>query len=525
MKETIYIRNALFGLAVFVIIFCGWILTLDGEIKALGVSAMAAAAIVFTFLMQLLAVKRTEGLQRRFIGLLLLATIFYAAAEVVWFYEEKLAGGLDSVPLWSNILYILNLLSYIAAFSLLTFAIKNRYQVIYFAIDILIIYFSVTAILWVYWLHPLYEEAGVAYGLGITSFIYPALELLLLFALSATMFLKKYFFPLKTMLLLICSIALFFISDCIHLLALYYGRFEPNSLLEVMWSSAIVLQGIAALQLYLKRSSFRRGENIFYYEAGSYPVARSVVNIGNILILFLIFSTSQDSTAGAGLLIIIFLVYSRQLLASSHLNQMTLSYQELARDLENQVDKRTEELSRKNAELEKSSSRLKYMALHDQLTDIWNRRALEGRLKTLFEKSLEEGKKVEFALIFIDIDKFKEINDRLGHSYGDELLIEFTRRVKQEFPPDAFIARQSGDEFVVILEGCQSKKEIESLIQKFFKANEKGYSIYGEEVNITFSLGASFFPEDSRNANELLQAADMAMYAAKQHGKNNYQFH
>ncbi|MGD6966036.1 diguanylate cyclase domain-containing protein [Rossellomorea vietnamensis] len=524
MKETTYIRNALFGLAFFVIIFCGGILTLDGEIKALGVSAMAAAAIVFTLLMQILAVRRTEGLQRRFIGLLLLATILYAAAEVVWFYEEKLAGGLDSVPLWSNILYILNLLSYIAAFSLLTFAIKNRYQVVYFAIDILIIYFSVTAILWVYWLHPLYEEAGVAYGPGVTSFIYPALELLLLFALSATMFLKRYFFPLKTMLLLIFSIALFFISDTMHLFALYYGRFEPNSLLEVMWSSAIVLQGIAALQLYLKRSSFRRGENTFHYEAGSYPVARSIVNIGSILILFLIFTASQDLTAGAGLLVIIFLVYSRQLLASSQLNQMTLSYQELARDLENQVDKRTEELRRKNAELEQSSSRLKYMALHDQLTDIWNRRALEGRLKTLFEKSLDE-KEVKFALIFIDIDKFKEINDRLGHSYGDELLVEFTMRIKQVFPQDAFIARQSGDEFVVILEEWKLKKEIEFLIQKFFEANQKGYSIYGEEVNITFSLGASFFPEDSRNADELLQAADMAMYAVKQQGKNNYQFH
>ncbi|WP_162785272.1 diguanylate cyclase [Bacillus sp. P14.5] len=525
MKETIYIRNALFGLGVFVLLFGGWILTIQGEIRTLGVSAMAASAIVFTLLMQILALRGTEGLQRRFIGLLFLATIIYAAAEVVWLYEETVSGGLDSVPIWSNVLYILNLLLIIGAFSLLTFAIKNRYQVVYFAIDILIIYFSITAILWVYWFHPLYEEAGVTYGLGITSFIYPALELLLLFALSATMFLKKYFFPMKAMLLLTISIALFLISDSIHLFALYYGRFEPGSLLEVLWSSAIILQGIAAFELLLKKSTFRRGENTFNYNAGSYPLARSVVNIGSILTLFLIFSMSQDLTAGAGLLIIIFLVYSRQLLASSQLNQLTISYQNLARDLETQVDKRTEELSRKNAELEKSSSKLKYMALHDQLTDIWNRRALEGRLKTLFEQSLEEEEKVEFAVIFIDIDRFKEINDRLGHSYGDELLIEFTRRVKREFPPEAFIARQSGDEFVVILEGTKSKEEIEILIQKFFEANQKGYSIYGEKVNITFSLGASFFPDDSRNANELLQAADMAMYAAKQQGKNNYQFH
>ncbi|MGM0847198.1 MAG: diguanylate cyclase domain-containing protein [Bacillota bacterium] len=525
MKETNYLRNALLGLGGFVLLFCGWILIFEGDIQALGVSGIAASAIAFTLIMQIRALRKTAGLQRKFIGLLLIGTILYAAAEGFWFYEEKITGSFDSVPLWSNILYITTLLFYIGAFALLTFAIKNRYQVVYFAIDILIIYFSITTILWVYWIDPIYKEAGVDYVLGITSFIYPALELLLLLALLGVMFIKKYFLPWKVMLLFTVSIALFLISDSLHLLALYHGRVEPNTLLEVLWSSAIILQGIAAVELILKKSSLRKGENTFHYESGSYPVARSIVNISSILILFLIFSTSQDTASGAGLLIIIFLVYSRQLLTSSQLNQITLSYQDLAKDLENQVDKRTEELSKKNAELEKTSSRLKYMALHDQLTDIWNRRALEGRLKTLFEKSLEDEAKVEFALIFIDIDKFKEINDGLGHSYGDELLIKFTRRVKEEFPSDAFIARQSGDEFVVILEGWESKKEIETLIQNFFEANEEGYFIYGEKVNITFSLGASFFPEDSRNTNELLQAADMAMYAAKQQGRNSYQFH
>jgi diguanylate cyclase (GGDEF)-like protein len=523
MKEAITSRRLLIGTAVFFLVFILWVLLANGNIKAIGVSVLAGSAIVFTLILQVYTFQKSKGLQRKFVLFLLLGTLSYSAGEIIWFYEEKVKGSLSSVPLWSDFLYILNLLLCISAFSLLTFAIKNRYQVVYFAIDILIIYFSLITILWIYWIHPLYYEAGVAYGNGAASFVYPALELLLLFSLSATLFLKRYFFPAGAMLLFVVSFALLFVADSAYVLALYYNAFETNSLLEAFWGTAVVLQGIAALELLKSKVSFKAGENEFNYEAGKNPAARTVISIVSILTLFYIFTVTGDFAAGTSLLLIIFLAYSRQLLTSTQLSDMTNSYQNLARNLEEQVNKRTEELRKKNSELEKSTSRLKYIALHDQLTEIWNRRALEERLKTLFEKSLEE--EVEFAVIFIDIDKFKEINDQYGHSHGDELLIQFTGRVRQEFPTDAFIARQSGDEFVVIIEDRHSKEEIENTIKRFFFANEKGYKVFGEELNITFSLGASFFPEDSRNVNDLLKAADMAMYAVKQQGRNNYQFH
>ncbi|WP_456272129.1 diguanylate cyclase domain-containing protein [Bacillus sp. AK031] len=523
MKEANNLKWLLIGTAAFFLFFFLWVVLAEGSIKAGGVSVFAGSAILFTLVLQVYTLQKSKGLQQKFVLLLLLGTLSYGAGEVIWFYEEKVRESLMSVPFWSDLLYIINLLLYISAFALLTLAVKNRYQVVYFAIDILIVYFSLIAILWVYWLHPLYNEAGVAYGNGVTSFVYPALELLLLFALSATMFLKKYFFPARAMLLFVISFAILFTADSGYVLVLYYNAFEPNSILEALWSSAVILQGIAALELLRSNVSFKAGENEFSYEAGSNPAARTVISIFSILILYAIFTISGDVAAGGSLLLIIFLAYSRQLMTSSQLSHMTASYQNLARNLEEQVNKRTEELRKKNTELEKSTARLKYIALHDQLTEIWNRRALEGRLRTLFEKSLEE--EVEFALIFIDIDKFKEINDQYGHSYGDELLIQFTERVRKEFPSDAFIARQSGDEFVVIIEDGHSKEEIETTIQRFFFANEKGYRVFGEEIRITFSLGASFFPEDSRNVNELLQAADMAMYAVKQQGRNSYQFY
>jgi diguanylate cyclase (GGDEF)-like protein len=522
MKEPNYLKTSLLGLTAFSLLFLGWIVYFEGNVQAFGVSILAAAAIAVTLMLQILAFRKSEGMLRTFLGLLVFGTFLYAGADLVWFYEEKLKGDFVSVPLGSNLLYIFSSLMMIAAFSLLTMAVKNRYQVVYFSIDILIIYFSITTILWVYWFHPLYNEAGVSYGLGLTSFIYPALEFLLLFALAAAMFVKKYFFPRMPMALFALSLGLFFIGDSFHVMELYYGSFEPNSLLEVLWNSALILQGIASVELLRSKASFNKRKNSFNYDAGAYPAVRSMVNIGSIIILLLIAGTSREMVAGASLLLIIILVYSRQLLASSQLKEITKSYQDLARDLENQVNKRTEELRKKNSELEKSTSRLKHMALHDQLTDIWNRRALEGRLKTLFERSLED-EDVMFTVIFIDIDKFKAINDSMGHSYGDELLIQFTQRIKCVFPQDAFIARQSGDEFVVLLDGRHKKEDVESIIQNFFAANEEGYRVFGEKVRITFSLGAAFFPDDSRDTDELLQAADMAMYAVKQQGRNNYQ--
>ncbi|EDL65248.1 GGDEF domain-containing protein [Bacillus sp. SG-1] len=522
MKQTIYLKNSLLGLVFFSLLFWGSIFLFRGDIHSFGISGLSISAIASALILQFYAFKRSEGLQRSFLSLLLFGTVLYAGAKSIWLYEEGMTATSTAVPFWIELFYIFNILIVVAAFLSLTYVIKNRYQVIYFAIDILIIYFSITAILWVFWLHPLYQDAGVAYEIGASSFINPALELLLLLALLTTMFVKKYFLPMRAMLLFTISIALLFIGDSFGVLSLFYGRIGSAGIPELLGSAALILQGIGAVELLKMKAFFRKGENNFNYEAGAYPAARNIVNIGSILTLFLVYSSSGDMLAGAALLLIVFLVYSRQLLTGSQLKKMTASYQNLAMDLENQVNIRTEELRKKNSELKRSSSRLKYMALHDQLTEIWNRRALESRLQTLFERSLDD-EEVKFAVLFIDIDKFKEINDRLGHSYGDELLIEFTKRVKREFPPDAFIARQSGDEFVVILEGRQSKDEIEGAIQKFFAANEEGYTIFGEEVHITFSLGASFFPEDSRNMNELLQAADMAMYDVKQQGRNNYQ--
>ncbi|WP_409253104.1 diguanylate cyclase domain-containing protein [Bacillus sp. SCS-153A] len=513
MKQTIYFKNSMFELMFFALLIYGWGVFFKGTNHPFSIIALETSAITFALLIEFYAFRRAEGLQRPFLGLLLFGTVLYAGAEVILINEGTL---------WSGLLYIGYLLLLIAAFSSLAHVMKNRCQVIYFAIDILIIYFTITTMLWVYWLHPLYEAAGVAYGMGVTSFVYPALELLLLLALPAAMLVKKYFAPRKVMLLFTLSISMLFTGDSLVVLSLLYDGLQADGLPRILAVSAVILQGVGAVELLKMNSFFRKGESKFNYEAGAYPAARNVMNIGSIIILFLVFSSSGDKLAGAGLLLIVFLVYSRQLLTGYQLKEMTASYQNLARDLENQVTKRTEELSKKNAELKRSSSRLKYMALHDQLTGIWNRRALESKLKTLFEESLEDDA-VKFAVLFIDIDKFKDINDRLGHSHGDELLIEFTRRVKREFPEDAFIARQSGDEFVVIIEGRQSKEEVEGAIQKFFAANEEGYMIFGEEVHITFSLGASFFPEDSRNLDELLRAADMAMYAVKQQGRNNYQ--
>ncbi len=171
-------------------------------------------------------------------------------------------------------------------------------------------------------------------------------------------------------------------------------------------------------------------------------------------------------------------------------------------------------------ERKKIEERLVVMAEHDPLTSLFNRRRFQRELEYWLGYSKRYN--TSGALLFLDIDNFKYINDTLGHKAGDEILVEFAILLKERLRPTDIIARLGGDEFAVILpntnvEHAQSfAKQIVQLAQKHFPA----FKAHGH--NITTSLGIALFPEHSVEADVLLTYADMAMYGAKEAGKNRY---
>jgi len=167
--------------------------------------------------------------------------------------------------------------------------------------------------------------------------------------------------------------------------------------------------------------------------------------------------------------------------------------------------------------------KIEYLAYHDPLTGLINRSFFKERLKYLINFSKRSENK--FAVVFIDLDNFKYINDTFGHEAGDKLLIEMSKRLSSIIRESDFIARIGGDEFVLVVNNIKSKENVKSVMQKLkqifslpIQINEKN------RVEITYSAGIAIYPDDALDVKELLQYADIAMYESKKQGKNRYSF-
>lgn len=173
--------------------------------------------------------------------------------------------------------------------------------------------------------------------------------------------------------------------------------------------------------------------------------------------------------------------------------------------------------------LRSAESRLSHIALHDALTGLGNRHQLDICLRHNISQASARGGSDHFALLFIDLDGFKNINDTLGHSIGDELLIEVTRRLKSALRQDDIAIRMGGDEFLVMVDGLRTAEAAAQLCSKLLAAvAEPIETSIGQTVRTTASIGIALFPEHADSADELIRAADTAMYEAKEKGRNGH---
>lgn len=166
------------------------------------------------------------------------------------------------------------------------------------------------------------------------------------------------------------------------------------------------------------------------------------------------------------------------------------------------------------------STKLARLALHDSLTDLPNRALFSERLTLATTNALTNGGYA--ALLYVDLDRFKHINDSLGHSIGDKLLQTVARRLLGCVRSTDTVSRQGGDEFVVLLADIVQIKDAVACAEKLLSALEAPFRIGEHELRISASIGVAIFPDDAKEAEALLRCADFAMYQAKYHGRNNY---
>ncbi|BCR03624.1 hypothetical protein DESUT3_06930 [Desulfuromonas versatilis] len=195
----------------------------------------------------------------------------------------------------------------------------------------------------------------------------------------------------------------------------------------------------------------------------------------------------------------------------------------LLESLEQRVAERTAELEEKNLQLQRNQSRLDHLAHHDPLTDLPNRLLCQDRLEHAMAKARRSGHSV--ALLFLDLDRFKKINDSLGHAIGDRVLCEVARRLRGSLRESDTVARMGGDEFVIVLEMLRDGQDVSGIARKILDQLAAPVVIENHEMYLTTSIGISLHPEDGATIDDLMKAADVAMYRAKDAGRNTFQFY
>lgn len=168
------------------------------------------------------------------------------------------------------------------------------------------------------------------------------------------------------------------------------------------------------------------------------------------------------------------------------------------------------------------AQRVEYLAFHDSLTGLPNRAFFTQLLTQGMHHSKRYNK--QLALLFLDLDRFKMINDSLGHDAGDELLKEMSRRLNKAVRVSDVVARLGGDEFVVLLPEIETITQAEIVAEKVLSVICEPFTLAGQELHITVSIGVAVYPRDGEDEQSLLKSADIAMYYAKERGKNNVQF-
>ena len=173
-------------------------------------------------------------------------------------------------------------------------------------------------------------------------------------------------------------------------------------------------------------------------------------------------------------------------------------------------------------EHKQAEDRIRYIAEHDHLTDLPNRLLLNTEMSRAIAGTV--GNDAHMALLFLDIDRFKNVNDTLGHNIGDQLLLQVAERLRETIHADDTISRQGGDEFAILLVNCANSAMVAVIAQRVLDAIARPFMIGDHELSVTGSIGISIYPEDGADIDALLKAADTAMYSAKSAGGGSYRF-
>jgi diguanylate cyclase (GGDEF)-like protein len=192
-------------------------------------------------------------------------------------------------------------------------------------------------------------------------------------------------------------------------------------------------------------------------------------------------------------------------------------------DAKEELRQQNEVLQNLNMKIRQNEEELKYLAYHDLLTELPNRKLVYESLENIIKETKDPG--IIVYVVFIDIDYFKNINDTLGHHVGDIFINEAAKRLRNSFVQEDILGRTGGDEFTLIINRNLTKDEVYSYLETVRDKFAESFVIHNTIIQSTASFGVSIYPRDGEDVISLMKKSDVAMYKAKEQGKNKILFY
>lgn len=412
-----------------------------------------------------------------------IGVLFSLSGNIIWLYSQLTSH----VIVFSNIVYLVWLVGHIFFIVALIFKskeINSRALANIYLFNIVIFMITAASIITQYLIGPYLGISITSLLHGIATVVYLIAVLSILFIITMLYILIQHGKEQSYMLFITMGLFFLVIADLLYSYRAMTNNYHPGHIIDFLWGLATLFVSFGGYYVKIKTKEDT-------HEEVMNPAQRRETIFPYLSILLLMFLVSYSyhwayNSLSYGLLVIFLLVLGRQLIIMNRNKRLIDEY--------------------------------KYLAHHDPLTGLYNRTRFSDDLKNIMKTNTKA------ALLLIDLDRFKVINDTLGHYFGDRVLIETTKRLGKILGKEILMFRLGGDEFIIILQNTTEEK-CTRVAQRILDEFENSFNIDDTEIMITSSIGISMFPEHGDNQEDLLKHADAAMYLAKENGKNNFQYY
>ena len=469
--------------------FTGWIYMFQENewIRFFGINVFSLIGSAVSFVTLFRTYRVFSQKYGRFWLLLSISVMFHFVAYSICFYYQTILSVALPYPNWADWMWLTSYFFALAAF-LYAIVVKSfSVPVRPFLFNLVLFMVLVLTFALQYVVEPMLLEAGYTKDSTFVSLAYPLLDLCLLIAIIIYYHLSTTHYERMLILFFSVGTVLQFVLDFIYVYRGINDFANMGTLLDPVWQTCLLLKGAAGIYAQRNYSELNTGspsdkkiiQGIFPYIATLF------------LLLIIVFKNySEMNILVKGCAIALLLIVLRQASVVNKNKQLMNEY--------------------------------KYLAYHDPLTGLGNRAKFKKDIEEVFTQSDTANKA---ALLLIDLDHFKGVNDTLGHQAGDQLLKQFSGKLQGVIKEKGTIYRMGGDEFLVLLPKISSTSDAIAAAEGILARLSHPLFVEGNKFVITPSIGISMYPEHGQDVERLFRNADAAMYLAKEKGKNNYQLY